>query len=178
MLFRSAQLNQISAEYVGQFMDDKLTVSAGVRAPFFKRELNQYCYTANASTVTGVVAGSSVVCTSRTPSITNADGSVQFTQLSSAGVVSTLATKYIKPFSATKKYDAVLPNVGLTYELADHHVVYVAYAEGYGEFQLGREHYETMAEEHQQARCGDCSGCTVKCPNGVRVADRVARAQD
>lgn len=55
---------------------------------------------------------------------------------------------------------------------------YVAYAEGYGAFQLGRENYQTLAEEHQQARCGDCSGCSVKCPNGVRVADRVARAQE
>jgi len=57
-------------------------------------------------------------------------------------------------------------------------VRYVAYAEGYGAFQLGREHYQTLDETHQQARCGDCAGCTVKCPNGVRVAERVARAQE
>ena len=27
-------------------------------------------------------------------------------------------------------------------------------------------------------RCGDCETCTVHCPNGVRVAERVARAQE
>jgi predicted aldo/keto reductase-like oxidoreductase len=55
---------------------------------------------------------------------------------------------------------------------------YVAYADGYGAFQYGRENYQTLSESHQQANCADCSKCTVNCPNGVRVAERVARAQE
>ncbi|MFX8938080.1 hypothetical protein ABTN00_20740, partial [Acinetobacter baumannii] len=43
-----AILHQISGEYRGQFLDEKLTVTAGVRAPFFKRNLTNYCYTTNA----------------------------------------------------------------------------------------------------------------------------------
>lgn len=55
---------------------------------------------------------------------------------------------------------------------------YVSYAEGYGEFQLGRENFLTLAAGQQSVRCADCAGCTVQCPNGVRVAERVARAQE
>jgi hypothetical protein len=55
---------------------------------------------------------------------------------------------------------------------------YVSYAEGYGEFALGRENWQQLNESHQAVRCGDCSECTVKCPSGVRVFDRVSRAQE
>lgn len=55
-------------------------------------------------------------------------------------------------------------------------VRYVSYAEGYGEFALGREHYMALSEERRA--CGDCSGCTIECPNGVNIAGRVARAQE
>jgi predicted aldo/keto reductase-like oxidoreductase len=55
---------------------------------------------------------------------------------------------------------------------------YVAYAEGYGAFNYGRENYQTLPAAHQQASCSDCSQCAVHCPNGVRVAERVARAQE
>ncbi len=55
---------------------------------------------------------------------------------------------------------------------------YVSYAEGYGEFALGRVNYQTLSEEQQMARCADCSKCSIACPNGVRVAERVARAQE
>jgi uncharacterized protein len=55
---------------------------------------------------------------------------------------------------------------------------YVSYAEGYGEFALGRENWMQLQDAHQAVRCGDCSECTVQCPNGVRVTDRVSRAQE
>lgn len=120
-----AQLNQVSAEYRGKFVDNRLIVSLGVRAPFFKRELNQFCYTLNASTLPGVVSGFNVSCTTQVPTITNTDGSVQF----AAGTAPNL--KYIKPYSATVKYDKVLPNAGATFEVATGNVVYVSYAEGF-----------------------------------------------
>lgn len=55
---------------------------------------------------------------------------------------------------------------------------YVSYADGYGQFQLGRENFMRLDEEIRSVRCGDCAGCTVQCPNGVRVAERVALAQE
>ena len=55
---------------------------------------------------------------------------------------------------------------------------YLTYADGYGQFALGRERFMEMASEHTAVRCGDCTECTVKCPHGVRVPERVARAQE
>jgi uncharacterized protein len=55
---------------------------------------------------------------------------------------------------------------------------FLTYADGYGQFALGRERFQEMANEHTSVRCGDCSECTVKCLHGVQVADRMARAQE
>jgi aryl-alcohol dehydrogenase-like predicted oxidoreductase len=55
---------------------------------------------------------------------------------------------------------------------------FVTYADGYGQFALGRERYMEMSPEHASARCGDCPGCTVQCPYGVQVAQQMIRAQD
>jgi aryl-alcohol dehydrogenase-like predicted oxidoreductase len=57
-------------------------------------------------------------------------------------------------------------------------VRFVMYADGYGQFPLGREHFQRMAAEHQAVRCGDCPTCVVKCPHGVTVAERMLRAQE
>ncbi len=57
-------------------------------------------------------------------------------------------------------------------------VRFVMYADGYGQFALGRENFLRMPSEHQQVRCGDCTVCAVRCPNGVHVAKRLIRAQE
>jgi predicted aldo/keto reductase-like oxidoreductase len=54
---------------------------------------------------------------------------------------------------------------------------YVNYAEGYGEFALGREQFLKLPAEMRR-QCGDCPSCTVHCPNGVHVADRLARSRE
>ena len=108
-----AFLNQVAFEYRGEYFDDKLTVVAGLRMPYFKRELNQFCYSQDGS--------SNVRCTTEAPSATLANGNVTFAGSS---------TQYIKPYQATKKYDDVLPNIGLNYRLADHQYLYGSYAEG------------------------------------------------
>ncbi len=55
---------------------------------------------------------------------------------------------------------------------------FLAYAEGYGQFALGRERFAALGDTHNAVRCGDCKDCTVKCPYGVKVAERVSRAQE
>jgi hypothetical protein len=57
-------------------------------------------------------------------------------------------------------------------------VRFVMYADGYGQFPLGRENFLRMPAEHQDVRCGDCSACAVHCPNGVHVQARLSRAQE
>jgi iron complex outermembrane receptor protein len=108
-----AELNQFSLEYRGQFLEDALTISLGVRAPFFKRELNQNCYSQNAS--------SNVLCTTEVPNATLANGNVTFAGRGT--------TQYIRPYSAEKKYDDILPNVGATFRFGEGHSVYASYAE-------------------------------------------------
>ena len=55
---------------------------------------------------------------------------------------------------------------------------FVTYAEGYGQFALGREHFLSLAPGHVAASCGDCVSCTVECPHGVKVPERLLRAQE
>jgi uncharacterized protein len=57
-------------------------------------------------------------------------------------------------------------------------VRYLTYADGYGQFALGREHFSQLPPDLGRVRCQDCPSCTVQCPNGVRVAERVTRAQE
>lgn len=107
-----AQLNQFSVEYIGRFLNDALTLNIGARAPFFERELNQYCYTQNAS--------SNVLCTSEVPNATLANGNVTF-----AG----RTPQYIAPYQREVKFDDILPNVGATYRFGGGQSVYASYSE-------------------------------------------------
>ena len=55
---------------------------------------------------------------------------------------------------------------------------YVMYADGYGQFELGRDHFKQLPAQLASVRCGDCPTCTVKCRFGVKVAQRLSRAQE
>jgi iron complex outermembrane recepter protein len=127
--FSIAELSQVAAEWRGQFMDDKFTATVGVRAPFFKRELNQYCYTpnggnGNSSTSFGNTGGT--LCTSRAPLTTLANGNVTFI----AGTVLVPPTQYIVPYSEEVKFDDILPNLGFSFAPWDRHNFYLSYAQG------------------------------------------------
>ncbi len=110
-----AILNQFSAEWRGQFMDDNLSIAVGVRAPVFKRELNQYCYTQN--------PGFNVLCTSQTP--VAVVGQPDLVTFAGSG------TQYVRPFEADLEYDALLPNIGGAWQFLPGHTIYASYAEGF-----------------------------------------------
>jgi len=55
---------------------------------------------------------------------------------------------------------------------------FATYADGYGQFTLGRERFQELSADHAAVRCTNCPGCTVQCPHGVQVADRLIRAQE
>jgi predicted aldo/keto reductase-like oxidoreductase len=55
---------------------------------------------------------------------------------------------------------------------------FLSYADGYGEYNLGRENFLALPARVQQVRCDLCPTCAVRCPNGVRVAERLTRAQE
>ena len=122
-----AILSQLAVEYRGQFLDDKVLVSIGVRAPFFKRELNQYCYSRNAS--------SSVFCTTQTVYPYDTDSGTAGVQPDAAGMLWSLnaagtGTAYLRPYATTKEYDDILPNVGVSWNFAENQYIYASYAEG------------------------------------------------
>jgi iron complex outermembrane receptor protein len=122
--FSIATLNQAALEYRGEFLDERLTVVAGLRAPFFERDLNQYCYTAENS--------STVLCTSKTPTTTGAPaGFVRFDYNNDGDTLDTgETTNYLRPYKRTFKYDDVLPNIGVSFQLADGHQLYSSYIQG------------------------------------------------
>ncbi|GAA0630318.1 TonB-dependent receptor [Brevundimonas kwangchunensis] len=114
-----AILNQFSLEYRGSFMENTVDLVLGLRAPFFKRELNNYCYQRDTF---------NALCTNVAPNVTNADGTVQFPVL---GPYNTNANnRYGRPMSFEKKYDALLPNIGATWRFAPNQSIYTSYAEG------------------------------------------------
>jgi predicted aldo/keto reductase-like oxidoreductase len=55
---------------------------------------------------------------------------------------------------------------------------YLSYAEGYGQFQLARESFLSLPREIRDVRCKDCVTCSIRCPNGVRVTERLQTAQE
>ena len=109
--FSLAILNQLSVDYFGSFLDDALTVAIGARAPQFKRELNQNCYSQNGST--------NVLCTTQPVTTTLANGNVQF-----AGNTQ----QYIAPYKKEFTYDKILPNLTVGYAFGDSKV-YASYSE-------------------------------------------------
>jgi iron complex outermembrane receptor protein len=110
-----ATLSQISASYTGRFLDQALLVDIGIRAPFFERDLNQFCYSQAGS--------SNVRCTKEVFTDVDGDG---IGTLASQG-----ATNYIAPLSRKFEYEAVLPNVGVSYEIDETNIVFASYAEGF-----------------------------------------------
>lgn len=105
-----AMLNQVSGEYRGGFLDDRLTATIGVRAPFLYRKLHNYCFTRFASTSTSAVS-----CVFG----------------ASADAYAAATPSAVPPLTRTYTYHAVLPNVGLTYKLPHAGEAFFNYSKGF-----------------------------------------------
>lgn len=103
-----ATLHQLWGEYRGEFMDGRLVLNAGVRAPFFERDLNNFCATSS--------AGGFVECFGQ--------GNSRYTTY--AALNPTLQGPQQRVF----KYDKVLPNVGFTFDVVDRLSVFSNYSKG------------------------------------------------
>ena len=100
-----AILHQVSGEYRGEF--DALTVNLGLRAPFFKRDLNNYCFTAT--------AGGNLRCFG--------DDAVS--------VAYAAANPTIQgPQRRVFKYDKLLPNAGVVFDLSGAASLFANYSKG------------------------------------------------
>jgi len=121
--FSIALLNQFAAEYRGKFMEDRLLLNVGLRAPFFTRHLNNYCYqrdTFNAycTTQTGTpVAG------------TNDGTGRPLVTFPVSALNSSAANRYGQPRSFDRKYDKLLPNVSVSYDFTPDLQVFASFAQ-------------------------------------------------
>ncbi|WP_296176805.1 TonB-dependent receptor [uncultured Brevundimonas sp.] len=106
-----AILNQFAVEYAGRFLEDTLRVNVGVRAPFFKREMNQNCYSQSKS--------SSVVCSTET-AVKQADGTYK---------LGTRSQSYLAPYEREVEFDDILPNVNVSWNFTGAHWVYGSFAQ-------------------------------------------------
>lgn len=111
-----ALLNQVSGQYIGKFFDDKLRVEAGVRMPFFQRDLNQYCYTQT--------GGSGFpTCTSQPLTA--------LVIVPATAVAPFPSGALFAPFTAQYKFSPVLPSAGFTYKIMDDLSMFGSYAKGF-----------------------------------------------
>lgn len=118
-----ALLNQIAAEYRGRFMEEKLLFNAGVRMPFFKRNLNQYCYQRDTF---------NALCTTQTgtPVAGTNDGTGKpLVTFPVSALNANAAFRYGQPRTFVRKYDEVLPNVGVSYDFTDDFTAFVSFAQ-------------------------------------------------
>ncbi len=118
-----ALLNQVAVEYRGRFMGERLLLNAGLRAPYFTRHLNQFCYqrdTFNAYCTTQV----------GTPVPGTNDGTGKPLVTFPVSTLNTSAAfRYGQPRSFNRKYDKLLPNFGTSYDFSDDLTVFVSYAQ-------------------------------------------------
>lgn len=55
---------------------------------------------------------------------------------------------------------------------------FLAYNDYCGNYHQARMSFAELPKEIQSIRCGDCSECAIKCPNGISVQARLMRAQE
>lgn len=103
-----ATLHQVAGEYRGEFFEEKLIVQLGLRAPFFKRDLNNHCFTSS----TGGSSGAFVEC-APADQIDEYQTVFPYAFNDTTGKPSGAAL----PQKRTLKYDKLLPNVGAVYKI-------------------------------------------------------------
>lgn len=101
-----AILNQVSGQYRGEFLENNLVLDLGLRVPFFKRDLNQNCFT------------------------TAANGNVDCVASDNASGYAAANPNYAAPRSRDYTYNRALPNVGLTYNITPQASIFASYAKG------------------------------------------------
>ena len=136
-----AKLNQVSFNYIGKFVDNRLHVNIGLRDPYFERDLNQFCYTYN---------GGSAWCDSVSPAKVLADYNLDIANHASGADKSSSATllsgllgtniafnpatgtpNFRFPFKQTYNFNRLLPNLGASFDIDDHNEVYATFAQGF-----------------------------------------------
>jgi iron complex outermembrane receptor protein len=112
-----ALLQQIAGEYRGEFLDHRLTVNIGIRAPFFTRDLTNNCLTSSASGF--------VECFGA-----NSAGLTAYQQFNPTVLVNGAPQPVQGPQNRVFHYHAILPNVGAIFDVAPHTSIFANYSRG------------------------------------------------
>ena len=103
-----ATLHQVSGEWIGSFMQDRLTVNVGARLPFFERDLENYCVTSSSNGFVECSGGN-----------TATDEEVV-----------ELNPTWAPPQRRVLKYDKFLPNIGAIFDVTNRISVFGSYTKG------------------------------------------------
>lgn len=114
-----AILHQFSLQYIGKYMDEKLVIDAGLRMPFFKRNLTNYCYT--------TAANGNVDCIGSNPT-TLAAYSLANPYVYNSTTNS--ATGFATPQQRIFNYKKLLPSLGFTMHATDNFSVFGNFSQG------------------------------------------------
>ncbi len=162
-----ALLNQISGQYIGKFFAEKLRVEIGVRRPFFKRDLDQHCYTF-ASGSGFAYCSSEVLGTTPIPLAANGNFVVPANFRPAVGATVPSNAVYA-PFKANYKFGKALPSVGFTYKVTGPVSVFGSYAKGYSAPRTDNLYRRpTVIITPEETNAFDL---------GVRYTDRMVQAQ-
>ena len=103
-----AVLHQFSGEYTGDFINDSLHVNVGVRAPFFRRNLTNNCFTTNANSGVTCFAGNAAA----------------------EAAYAVANPTFAKPQNRVLKYDKILPNAGAILDVTNAASLFLNYSKG------------------------------------------------
>jgi iron complex outermembrane recepter protein len=103
-----AILHQVSGEYTGDLLEDRLHLNVGVRAPFFRRNLQNNCFTASASGNLACFAGNDAAETAYAAANPGAAG----------------------PQGRIFNYNRILPNAGFVFDLTNKASLFFNYSKG------------------------------------------------
>lgn len=109
-----AILHQVSGEYSGSFFDDALRVTLGLRAPFFKRDLKNFCFTTSDSGFVDCFG----------------EGDPRNAAYAAANPVNSAGLPMQGPQQRILKYDEILPNAGFIFRPADRFSIFGNYSKG------------------------------------------------
>ena len=113
-----AILNRFAGEWIGKF--GPVTVNAGLAAPFFIRKLHNFCFTSSASGF--------VECSGQDPArdaVIAANNPYTFDP-----VTGRVLTGWSPPQKRKFKYDKLLPNLGVVYDITPQLGIFASYAKG------------------------------------------------
>ena len=117
-----AILNQISGEYRGEFMDKRLVLTAGLRMPFFKRDLTNNCFTSS--------AGGFVECFGSDTALANAAATLNPYSVTTNASGALVVTGWATPQNRVYNYKKLLPNVGFVFDVAGGASVFGNFSQG------------------------------------------------